>query len=79
MPGRDGTGPMGFGAKAGRGFRRCRGFGYSAETGFALGLGGRRCFARNAGGLKTSKELLTEEKRLLQIRMDEIEKQIKEM
>jgi len=90
MPGRDGTGPMGFGAKTGRGFGRCRGAGlarYGAGAGLALGLGlglgrrrGRRiCFVSDAAGLKTKKELLTEEKKALKNRLDEIEKQLEEM
>ncbi len=86
MPGRDGTGPRGFGAKTGRGFRRCRGAvltRYGAGAGLALGLGlglGRRmCFVSDDAGLKTKKEMLTEEKKVLKSRLDEIEKQLEEM
>lgn len=55
MPGRDGTGPMGFGAKTGGGF------------------------VSDVCGLKTKKELLMEEKKILQNKLDEIEKQLEEM
>ncbi|PKM85712.1 MAG: hypothetical protein CVU86_01345 [Firmicutes bacterium HGW-Firmicutes-11] len=68
MPGRDGTGPLGFGPMSGRGF----GAFYGCRRGF-----GRYFFGRNVA--VTDKDILKEEKELLQKRLDDINKQIDTM
>lgn len=85
MPGMDGTGPMGRGAMTGRGFGFCTGVNaarYGAGLGLGLGLGlgfgYRRALRRSCvtGPIasKSQKELLTEQKELLQNRIDMISK-----
>ncbi|MBA1336983.1 MAG: hypothetical protein HPY66_3419 [Firmicutes bacterium] len=87
MPGRDGTGPMGRGAMTGRGLGFCTGINairYGAGLGLGLGLGlgfgYRRGFRRNyiAGPIvsKSQKELLAEQKELLQSRLNIISKML---
>lgn len=68
MPGRDGTGPMGFGPMSGRGL----GAFYGCRRGF-----GRNFFGKNFS--LTDKDILKEEKELLQKRLDDINKQIDTM
>lgn len=73
MPGRDGTGPLGFGPMSfgpmtGRGFRAF----YGCRRGF-----GRYYFGQNVG--MTEEDILKEEKELLQKRLDDINKQIDTM
>lgn len=84
MPGRDGTGPMGQGAMTGRGFGFCaagNAFGYGAGLGLRFGC--RRGFGRNLMPApmktKTQKELLTEQKELLENRLDIINKQLENL
>ncbi len=80
MPGRDGTGPMGLGAGAGRGLGPCAT--YPVQQGCGLGLGRRNGFRSGFGRgfayqQDSSKiELLKVQKELLQRRIDLIDKQL---
>jgi hypothetical protein len=82
MPRRDGTGPMGMGAMAGRGLGN-----YTGENvvkyAAGLGLGCRRGFSRNfledTTMFKTQKELLIEQKELLDRRLDVISKRLESL
>lgn len=89
MPRRDGTGPIGTGSLTGRGFGRCAGknavtIGAGLGLGLGLGLARRRRFNGNFGrGFEnhqnfstTQKDLLLEQKSLLQKRLDMIDKQL---
>ena len=92
MPGRDGTGPLGAGAKTGRGLGPCTGAGaikYGAGIGLGLGLGlacrrgfrrgfGRGFFGSRASSL-TPKELLQEQQSALKSRLEEIDKQLENL
>jgi len=74
MPGRDGTGIMGRGAKSGRGLGNCKGAN-AIRTGAGLGLGYKRGnpnLVVNPTVTKTQKELLQEEKELLEGKIDSI-------
>ncbi|MHB8962785.1 MAG: DUF5320 domain-containing protein, partial [Saccharofermentanales bacterium] len=88
MPRRDGTGPMGLGSMTGRGLGVCSGInavrnggGYGAGLGLGLGCrpGFGRGFNRNINldqaPVKTQKEMLLEQKELMQSRIDAISKQ----
>lgn len=89
MPRGDGTGPMGNGPMSGRGFGSCAGATagrYGAGMGYGFGRG--RGFCRwgyginnqtNPATAKTQKELLTEQKELLQNRLDIISKQLENL
>jgi len=91
MPGRDGTGPMGRGSMTGRGRGFCavgNDVQYGAGLGLGLGLrlGCRRGFGRNTAAYsgnstvaKTPKELLIEQKKLLEDRLDIISKQLENL
>jgi hypothetical protein len=92
MPRRDGTGPVGAGSMTGRGLGLCTGANavkYGAGLGMGLGLGlacrrgfGRgfgRGFAFNQTSSKTQKELLNEQKAMLQDRLEVIEKQMEKL
>ena len=92
MPRRDGTGPLGGGSMTGRGFGLCTGANvarYGAGLGMGLGLGlacrrgfGRgfgRGFAMNQTSSKTQKELLNEQKTMLQDRLEVIDKQLESL
>ena len=92
MPRRDGTGPMGAGSMTGRGLGLCTGANvvkYGAGLGMGLGLGlacrrgfGRgfgRGFAFNHTSSKTQKELLNEQKTILQDRLEVIDKQLENL
>lgn len=88
MPRRDGTGPLGCGAMSGRGLGVCTGanavkYGAGLGVGLGLGLGCRRGFGRNFIAdptmSKTQKELLTEQKELLESRLDVISKQLESL
>lgn len=95
MPRRDGTGPRGAGSMTGRGLGVCTGanalkFGAGlAAAGLCLGLACRRGFGRGFGrgmalndnrtSSKTPKELLTEQKTMLQKRLEVIEKQLEDL
>ena len=89
MPRKDGTGPMGTGSMTGRGSGLCTGADIiknGAGLGMRLGLGlaCRRGFGRGFGMLsalnqtspKTQKELLNEQKTMLQDRLEVILKQL---
>ncbi len=87
MPRGDGTGPLGYGLMSGRGFGACTGANagrYSAGMGLGYGRG-RKFNCRSGYGMniavdpaaaKTQKELLAEQKELLQNRLDIISKQL---
>jgi hypothetical protein len=92
MPRRDGTGPMGAGSMTGRGLGFCTGANavkYGAGPGMGLGLGlarrrgfGRgfgRGFAINQTSSKTQKELLNEQKTMLQDQLEAIDKQLEDL
>lgn len=86
MPGRDGTGPMGHGAMTGKGLGFCasnNAVGYGAGLGLGFGFGCRRGFGRNFPSVpatsKTQKELLAEQKELLERRLDIISKQLESL
>jgi len=84
MPRKDGTGPMGRGTMTGRGLGFCTGvnadrYGAGLVRGMGLGNGCRRGFGGCYSGqlpMLTDKELLTEQKELLQKRLDAISKQL---
>lgn len=82
MPGRDGTGPMGDGSMTGRGLGFCTAAG-SVKYGSGLGLGRRRgagrFFAANSNFSGTQKELLQEQKNILQNRLEVVEKQLERL
>ncbi|NLA73702.1 MAG: DUF5320 domain-containing protein [Clostridiales bacterium] len=87
MPGRDGTGPAGLGALTGRGLGFCTGskaVKYGVGLGMGLGLGlacrrgfGRGFFARQASP-EMGKELLKEQKSMLQEQLKAINEQLQE-
>jgi len=92
MPGRDGTGPMGTGPMTGRGLGFCAGanavrYRVGLGRGLSLGLGCRRGFGRWFGrglvtdeaALKMQKELLQNQKAILEKRLDAINKQLEEL
>ena len=92
MPGRDGTGPMGAGSMTGRGLGFCTGANavrYGAGFGLGLGPGltcrrgfGRRFgrgFAINEATSKTQKELLQNQKTILEKRLEAIDKQLEDL
>ena len=91
MPGRDGTGPVGAGPMTGRGFGDCAGGapGYGAGRGSGLGRGwrGGGGDGRGFGGYaysgrydpSTRKEVLAEQKKLMEDRLDFINKQLDEL
>ena len=93
MPRRDGTGPMGAGSMTGRGLGLCTGanvvkygaglgmmglgLGLACRRGFGRGFG--RGFAINQTSPKTQKELLNEQKTMLQDRLEAIDKQLESL
>jgi len=76
MPGRDGTGPMGLGAK---GLGGCAGLGMGSGLGCRRGYGRgyRNAAAPNMAG--NTKELLTAQKELLERRLDFVSRQLESM
>lgn len=89
MPGRDGTGPMGAGAMTGRGMGLCAGGvpGYGTGRGLGLGLGWRRGFGCGRGFGRyfapvtlpddvPQKDILSQQKRVLESRLEMINKQL---
>ena len=81
MPGKDGTGVMGRGAKSGRGLGNCTGAN-AIRCGTGLGLGYRRglpSFLADPTVSKTQKEMLQEQKKLLESRLDSISKQLENL
>lgn len=88
MPRRDGTGPMGGGSMTGRGLGLCTGanavkygagLGMGLGRGFACRRGFGRGFATNQTSSKTQKELLSEQKTMLQDRLEVIDKQLENL
>ncbi|NLT47932.1 MAG: DUF5320 domain-containing protein [Clostridiales bacterium] len=84
MPRRDGTGPMGAGSMTGRGLGLCTGanaVNYRAGLGMGLGFGCGfgRGFAINQISTKTQKELLDEQRAMLQDRLEVIDKQLENL
>ncbi len=84
MPGRDGTGPSGFGATTGRGFGFCSGAATGRDCskfgrGLRLGLGygcRRGRFFNNAPSEQTEKEILSAEKDYLEVRLSTIKEHL---
>ena len=91
MPGRDGTGPIGVGPMSGRGLGVCSAGapGYGAGRGLGLGFGRRGgCgYGRGFGGYLSSdrdnsmtrKETLSEQKKLLEDRLNFVNRQLNEL
>ncbi|NLO10121.1 MAG: DUF5320 domain-containing protein [Clostridiales bacterium] len=92
MPRRDGTGPMGAGTMTGRGLGSCTGantikYGAGLGIGIGLGLACRHGYGRGLGrrlginqiSTKSSKDLLLEQKELIQSRLEEIKKQLESL
>jgi hypothetical protein len=90
MPRRDGTGPTGVGAMTGRSLGNCTdanavkygigqrmGLGLACRRGFGRGFG--RGFAVNQTYSKSKKELLNEQKTMLQERIEVIDKQLEDI
>ena len=89
MPGRDGTGPIGYGAMTGRGMGVCaEAPGLRSGAGFGMGVGCRRGSGRGFGrgygwnynpsldAPRTDKEFLEEQKEFLKNRLDSIDKKL---
>ncbi|HZK26576.1 MAG TPA: DUF5320 domain-containing protein [Thermoclostridium sp.] len=92
MPRRDGTGPMSDGAMTGRGLGPCTGtntaqygvgpgkrLGLGLACGRGLGRGFGRGFAINQTSSKTQKDLLQNQKTMLQDRLKVIDKQLENL
>ncbi|MDI9481802.1 MAG: DUF5320 domain-containing protein [Bacillota bacterium] len=92
MPAGDGTGPMGAGSMTGRGLGFCTGADtvrYGAGRGFGFGLrlacrrglgrGFGRGFIVNEASPKTQKELLRNQKAILEKHLKAIDKQLEEL
>lgn len=87
MPRMDGTGPMGTGKMMGRGIGLCNngeafvGRGVNCRSGrrHCSGQGLGRGLALNRSSNKTQKDLLQDEKNLLQNRINVIDKQLKDL
>lgn len=84
MPGRDGTGPMGYGAATGRGLGLCTGNTAGSGSGLRLGYGrgrgcglGMRCRTQRLP--QESRELLLAQKENLQNRIKVIDSQLEDM
>lgn len=83
MPGRDGTGPMGYGTVTGRGFGGCCGYGRGLgfRSGLGQGLGMRRGFGRfvyPAAPEMTEKEWLLDQQKMLLEQLEAISKKMDE-
>lgn len=85
MPGRDGTGPMGYGTLTGRGFGRCpganavpygAGFGLGLRRGFGCMRGFGRPLTNGQATAPTQRELLTEQKRRLELSLEAVSKSL---
>ncbi|MBA4603074.1 DUF5320 domain-containing protein [Thermoactinomyces mirandus] len=90
MPGKDGTGPMGFGSMTGRGHGRCE---WAIKTGNGTGLGRRKGFGlRHGSGHRlgkyskwdmfspeTKRKLLQKQKELFQKRIEAVDKQLENL
>jgi hypothetical protein len=88
MPGRDGTGPLGYGAFGGRGMGVCAGVpGIRYGAGYGMGFGCRRGFGRGYGwnfnpqiaSPEMDKDFLEKQKEFLKSRLDSIDQQLEKM
>lgn len=94
MPGRDRTGPMGYGAMTGRGLGLCTGinavnygpgygYGYACRRGIGRGYGRNMGYGRgmavNQIPARPHKELLQEQRDMLLKQIDAIEKQLEDL
>lgn len=82
MPRRDGTGPVSAGAMTGRGLGHCvspRNVGNRAGFRPSCGHGYGRGFGFNEFSSRTQKEMLNEQKTLLQDRLKAIDKQLENL
>jgi len=84
MPGRDGTGPSGFGTMTGRGLGYCTGANagrFAAGYGRGLGLGCRRGRLYNAAPYEpiAGEDLLSAEREILEARLKAINKHLDKM
>lgn len=83
MPGRNGTGPLGQGTMTGRGLGFCRSANQADNSrglsgGRGLGAGSRRN-RRFCRANADKKSLLTEEKKLLQARLEKVNQQLEDI
>lgn len=81
MPGRDGTGPMGFGQMSGKGLGLCSGPNMTSRgSGFGRGFKTRYCrnfaFCTNAD---SEKEFLSLQKNLLESKIDYINQKLEQL
>lgn len=84
MPRRDGTGPMGRGSMTGRGMGPCCNANDVGGRGLGLGLACRRGFGRrgnfnNITDSKNEKELLREQKEILEHKLNLINEQLNDL
>jgi len=78
MPGRDGTGPDGYGAMTGRGLGAC-GSGIDRSAGMSFGRGCRCACGRGTGGYMAEaapKETLQVQKEMLERRLKLVNRQL---
>jgi hypothetical protein len=80
MPKRDGTGPLGKGPMTGRGLGSCNN-GDAQKSGAGLGMGRSRGMGlmNKQDSSKTEKELLNEQKAVLQKQLEDIDKQLENL
>lgn len=81
MPGRDGTGPIVLGTMSGRGMGYCPGantlsYGLGRRLGRGYGMGVGLGYGRRRGPWYDEKELLLEQKRLLERRLNYVQDQL---
>lgn len=74
MPGRDGTGPVGFGSKTGRGMGMCNTRSFKSGLGFGRGFCRTRFF--NTVTEDEEKNILMRQKEVLEDNLNEINKAI---
>lgn len=80
MPKRDGTGPMGQGPMTGRGLGKCNNSGKEKfGTGRGMGRGLGRGLINQKDSARTEKELLTEQKAILQNQLETVDKQLENL
>ncbi|MFZ7134184.1 MAG: DUF5320 domain-containing protein [Eubacteriales bacterium] len=79
MPGRDGTGPLGRGSMTGRGMGICTGMNVTRYV-VGLGFGRSRRFDQiHSAGSVNHKEFLPVQKKILQDRINLVNKQLKDI
>ena len=76
MPGGDRTGPLGQGPYTGRGRNQCNPNATSARPRFGMGRGRGRGYGHQAYASIDSKDLLAQEKKILEERLKYIDSQI---